>query len=132
MLEGSSIFSGLKRGQLRSIAKSSRERSFKEGDSIVRQGEPGVGFYLITDGSAEVRRDGRTLTRLGRGQFFGEMGLLDQQPRSADVVAVEDTSCLVLSAATFWSLVSTNPKIARGLVQELARRLRATNKALTE
>ncbi len=98
----------------------------------MREGESGVGFYLIVGGSAEVRRDGRALTKLARGQFFGEMGLLDQQPRSADVVALEDTDCLVLSGPTFWSLVSTNPKIARALVQELARRLRETNKTLTE
>jgi len=132
MLGGSPLFAGLKKGQLKAIARSSRERAFKSGDEIVREGELGVGFYLILGGSAEVRRAGRVLTRLGRGQFFGEMGLLDQQPRSADVIALEDTDCLVLSAPTFWSLVSTNPKIARTMVQELARRLRVTNKALSE
>jgi len=132
MLGSSAIFAGLKKGQLKSIARSSKERSFKSGDEIVREGDLGVGFYLILGGSAEVRRAGRVLTRLGRGQFFGEMGLLDQQPRSADVVALEETNCLVLSAPTFWSLVSTNPKIARTMVQELARRLRVTNKALSE
>jgi len=132
MLEMTPLFSGLNKGQLKAIVKSSKERSFKKGEAIVREGESGVGFYMIVGGSAEVRRDGRALTKLARGQFFGEMGLLDQQPRSADVVALEDTNCLVLSAPTFWSLVSTNPKIARALVQELARRLRETNKTLTE
>jgi len=127
------LFSGLSKGQLKSIVRSSKERSFKKGEAIVREGEEsGVGFYLIVGGSAEVRRDGRSLTKLARGQFFGEMGLLDQQPRSADVVALEDTDCLVLSAPTFWSLVSTNPKIGRALVQELARRLRETDRTLTE
>ena len=132
MLEMTPLFSGLNKGQLKSIVRSSKERSFKKGQAIVREGESGVGFYLVVGGSAEVRRDGRALMKLARGQFFGEMGLLDQQPRSADVVALEDTDCLVLSAPTFWSLVSTNPKIGRALVQELARRLRETSRTLTE
>ncbi len=132
MLQGVPIFAGLKKGQLKAISKSARQRSFAKGDAVVREGELGVAFYLILEGSAEVRSGAKFLAKLGRGQFFGEMGLLDQQRRSADVFAVEDSYCLILSAPTFWSLVSTNPKIARGLVQELARRLRATNKALTE
>ena len=53
------LFSGLSKGQLKSIVRSSKERSFKKGDAIVREGESGVGFYLIVGGSAEVRRDGR-------------------------------------------------------------------------
>src|SRR2546427_9256713 len=109
MLEMTPLFSGLSKGQLKSIVRSSKERSFKKGDAIVREGESGVGFYLIVGGSAEVRRDGRSLTKLARGQFFGEMGLLDQQPRSADVVALEDTGCLVLSPATLLSVGATNP-----------------------
>ncbi len=132
MLQGVPIFAGLNKRQLKAISKSARQRSFAKGDAIVREGELGVGFYLILEGSAEVRRGAKPLARLERGQFFGEMGLLEKQPRSADVFAAEDSYCLVLSAPTFWSLVSTSPKIARGLVQELARRLRATNKSLTE
>jgi CRP/FNR family transcriptional regulator, cyclic AMP receptor protein len=57
---------------------------------------------------------------------------LDDQPRSADVVALEPTKCLVLLRWNFWSAVSKNPKIAKGLLQEMARRLRATNEALSE
>ena len=56
---------------------------------MVCEGDEGIGFYLIVDGSAEVRRSGKVLSRLGQGNFFGEMTLLDEQPSSADVVAVE-------------------------------------------
>lgn len=126
------MFSGLSKTQLGAIAKSSKERTFQAGEAIVREGDSGVAFYLMLDGRAEVRHQGRLLSKLGSGQFFGEMALLDNQPRSADVVAVEPTKCLVLWSPTFWGLVSTNPKIARGLLQEVARRLRVTNKALSE
>src|SRR3989442_14116265 len=109
MLQMSPLFSGLNKGQLKSIVRSSKERSFKKGVAIVREGESGVGFYLIVGGSAEVRRDGRVLTKLARGQFFGEMGLLDQQPRSADVVAFGDQDCLVLSPHPFLLPLATYP-----------------------
>src|SRR3989442_14073718 len=115
MLEMTPLFSGLNKGQLKAIVKSSKERSFKKGEAIVREGESGVGFYLIVGGSAEGRRDGRVLTKVARGQFFGEMGLPDQQTWSVDGVAPEDTDCLVLSAPTLWSLVFTNPTIARAI-----------------
>src|SRR2546425_10827833 len=100
MLEMTPLFSGLSKGQLKSIVRSSKERSFKKGDAIVREGESGVGFYLIVGGSAEVRRDGRSLTKLARCRFFGESALLVQQPTSADVVAVEAADALVHSVRT--------------------------------
>ena len=71
------------------------------------------------------------MAKLRRGDFFGEMSLLDNQPRSADVVAEEATKCLVLLRWNFWALVSKNRKIARALLEEMARRLRAANDALT-
>jgi CRP-like cAMP-binding protein len=126
------LFRGLDKEELKSIANSSKEMSFQEGNSIVKEGDAGLGFYIIVDGQAVVKRRGRNITKLGRGSFFGEMALLDDQPRSADVMATEPTKCLVLLRWNFWSLVSRNQKIARGLLQEMARRLRSTNEALSE
>jgi CRP-like cAMP-binding protein len=83
------IFSSLTEKQLRSIASSSKERKFESDETIVREGESGAGFFLIIEGRAEVRRSGKVLSKLEQGQFFGEMTLLDEQPRSADVVAIE-------------------------------------------
>ena len=68
---------------------------------MVWEGDEGVAFYLIVEGSAEVRRSGKVLSRLGQGNFFGEMTLLDEQPSSADVVAVEPTRCLTFTYGTF-------------------------------
>ena len=91
---------------------------------IVHKGEAGVGFYLITDGTVEVRADGRVLSKLGPGEFFGEMSVLDGQPRSADVVALEPSRCLALTSWSFKSIVSEHPKIALKLLQESVRRSR--------
>lgn len=127
-----SLFSGLKEGQLKSIARECKSRSFKTGETIVREGEAGAGFYLIMDGSVEVRRRGKIISKLGKGDFFGEMTLLDNQPRSADVVAATPTTCSVLTAWSFVGLLKSKPDIGVNMIKELVRRLRGTNKALTE
>ena len=126
------LFRGLEEDELKAIVKLSKQMSFQKGDAIVREGEAGLGFYLIVEGQAVVKRKGRTMARLERGSFFGEMALLDDQPRSADVIAEEETKCLVVLRWNFWSLVSKNRNVARGLFREMARRLRATNEAIGE
>lgn len=131
MLERVPIFSGLTHKELRSIASSSKEKEFQAGQMMVSEGESGVGFFLIIEGRAEVRRSGKVLSRLEQGQFFGEMTLLDEQPRSADVVAVEPTRCLIFTVWDFHGMIRTYPKMAREIMKEMARRLRLTNKAFS-
>jgi len=128
------LFAALKAKQMRSIAGSfARERSFDIGDVIEKEGELGVAFYLITDGSVEVRRGEKPVSKLGRGQFFGEMALIDRQPRSATVVAAEPaTKCLLMPVWNFRAALETDPKLAMSVMKELARRLRETTNALTE
>jgi len=123
VLKKAPLWSGLNEGELRALARSFKELKYPAGHVIVRKGERGVGFYLIADGSMEVRSDGRVLAKLGPGQYFGEMALLDGQPRNADVVALEPSRCLVLSAWAFKGIVSSRPKIALALLQESVRRL---------
>ncbi|MDA4128207.1 MAG: cyclic nucleotide-binding domain-containing protein [Thaumarchaeota archaeon] len=132
MLAKTPIFASLDAKHLQKLVDSAKDRDYKAGDGIVREGDAGVGFFLIIRGSAEVRHAGKTLSSLGPGQYFGEMTLLDEKPRSADVVATSDTRCLVLSTMNFAALIVSNPKIALELLRELARRLRATNKSLSE
>lgn len=126
------LFRGLEDAELKAIANLSKEKSFREGEAIVKEGEAGLGFYVIAGGQAEVRRKNKTVAKLGRGSFFGEMALFDDQPRSADVVATEPTNCFVILRWNFWSLVSKNKNVARGLFREMARRLRAADEALSE
>ena len=132
MLQTTPLWSGLSKQDLKLVAKLSQERKFESGHVIVTKGEAGIGFYLILEGAVEVRSDGKTLTKLGPGQFFGEMSIIDNQPRSADVVAVEASRVLILSAWSFKTLISDNPKIALKMMQEFVRRLRNTDKSLSD
>lgn len=131
-LHGSFIFAGASNEDLRDVFYVSVERSFKSGSTIVKQGEAGTGFYLILDGRVNVVRNGKKVATLEGGNFFGEMGLLNKKPRSADIVATEPTRCLFLSEFNFWQILSTHPRIARDLIVELARRLGETDRALAE
>jgi len=132
MLQKTPIWSGLAKQDLKLIAKLSKERKFESGHAIVSKGEAGVGFYLILEGSVEVRANGKTLSKLGPGQFFGEMSILDNKPRSADVVTVEPSRVLFLSAWSFKAMISDNPRIALKMLQEFVRRLRDTDKSLSD
>jgi CRP/FNR family cyclic AMP-dependent transcriptional regulator len=124
MLQKAPLWSGLTEKELKVIARSFRELKYETGDVIVRKGEAGVGFYLIADGTVEVRSDGKVLSKLGSGQYFGEMSILDGQPRSADVVALEPSRCLALSSWSFKGIVSEHPNVALKLLQESLRRSR--------
>ena len=125
------FFAGLDEKKRKSIASQGKEISYKAGDSVVDEGTMGVGFYLILDGKAEVRKAGKVLASLGKGQFFGEMSLIDEQPRSADVVAVVPTRCWALSAWAFSSIVKTHPEIPLMMLKEMVKRLRAAQSSLT-
>jgi CRP/FNR family cyclic AMP-dependent transcriptional regulator len=123
-LKGIQLFAGLDDGSLESLADSGREVFFEAGTRILRQGELGLAFLLILDGGVEVNRDGKRLASLGRGQFFGEMTAVDDQPRSADVVATEPTTCFGLPAWSFDAMLASNPSVAKQVIRELVRRLR--------
>jgi CRP/FNR family transcriptional regulator, cyclic AMP receptor protein len=130
MLRGVPIFAGLDEKDLERIAESGREVFFESGKTILRKGESGLAFLLILDGGVEVRKEGKSIAKLGRGQFFGEMTVIDDQPRSADVVATQPTNCFGLTAWSFDSVVSGNPSIARQMMKELVRRLRQVDSSI--
>jgi len=132
MLQNTPLWSGLTRQDLGLVARSSEQRNLESGQTIVRKEEPGGGFYLILDGAVEVRSNGKTLSKLGPGQFFGEMSILNNEPRSADVVTVEPSRILFLSALSFKTLLFANPKIALTMLQEFGRRLRNTDESLSD
>ncbi len=134
MLTEVPLFAGLKGKQIKSVASAfARERSYDSGEVIEKEGGSAVAFYLVTNGSVEVRKGEKLVSKLGRGQFFGEMALIDKQPRSATVVAAQSgTKCLVMPVWNFRATVESDPKVAMGVMKELARRLRETTNALTE
>jgi CRP/FNR family transcriptional regulator, cyclic AMP receptor protein len=127
LLRGVELFRGVADSGLAAIGERASEATFDTGRSIVRQGEVGTGFYLIVAGRARVVRDGRTLDILGPGQFFGELSVLDGQPRIAMVVAEEPTTCLALASWDFEAILSEQPGVALAILREVARRLRAVS-----
>jgi len=126
------LFSGLKEKQLKSILSNGKQHSYPAGKVIESEGEDGVAFYLIIDGEVEVKRKQRVLAKLGAGDFFGEMTLIDRSPRSSDVVAVSETTCIVVPIWNFRALVRSSSDIAMNLLKALSMRLRESNKALSE
>ena len=126
------LFASLSKRQLEVVARAGALRSYGADERIVGKGEKSVGFYLVLDGRVEVRADGKTVAVLGPGNFFGEMALFEEQPRTADVVAVAATRCLVLSRWEFWNDLSQEPDVIRALMTVLVHRLRATPEALSE
>jgi CRP-like cAMP-binding protein len=118
------LFSELPRKTLSNLGKSSLTRTYTKGETIIKEGERAVAFYVVSAGRVEVLKDGRRLATFGPGDYFGEMALLDNSPRSADVVALDDTECLVLTTWDFLAELHTNPRVAISLLPVLARRIR--------
>ncbi len=124
------IFSGCTPEEIAAVAGVSQESLFEPGQVIVSQGTPGQAFYLVVDGRVEYARDGKVLGTFGPGEFFGEMSLLDEAPRSATVRAIEPTRCLMLSSWDFKALLLQKPEIALKLLEVLSRRLRIADERL--
>src|SRR5438046_2671263 len=120
MLAEVPLFAGLKGKQIKSVASAfARERSYDAGEIIEKEGGSAVAFYLITGGSVEVRKGEKLVTKLGRGQFFGEMALIDKQPRSATVVSAESgTKALVMPRWNLKEARETGTNTAMGSMKE--------------
>lgn len=127
LLQNAPIFANTSEKSLESMIKSAVEKTVSPGDKLVQEGQGGVGFYLILDGKAEVIKGGKKLAELKTGTFFGELGVIDGKPRTADVVAITETKCWVLSQWAMKSVIASHPEVALSMLEELARRLRATD-----
>jgi CRP/FNR family cyclic AMP-dependent transcriptional regulator len=124
LIGGCALFRGLNSEQLAAVAESATEVDFPAGRVIARQGEIGTGFFIVVDGEVRVVRDGRTIATLGPGEFFGELSVLDRQPRVAQVVAAAPTRCLALASWDFEKVLLANPALTLAILRELAGRLR--------
>ena len=125
------FFSGLDDKILNKISDACIARQFTKGETIVRQGEMGLGLYIISRGRVKVDREQggvRTqVAELGPEQFFGDMALLDNKPRSATVTGIEDAECLLLTRDSFVKLMNKYPDIPIRMAKVLAERLREAN-----
>jgi CRP-like cAMP-binding protein len=118
------LFSALSKTELRQVVRSAEELDVDAGAELVTEGRVGREFFLILRGQAVVRRGGRKVATLGPGQWFGELALIDNEPRSATVVAATDMKLLVLGQAEFGGLLESIPGIAAKLLTGMAHRLR--------
>lgn len=124
-----SWFEDLDQKSLDAIANSAVEQSYQPGQEIVRQGDTGVGAFIIRSGKVDIvqEKDGHesTVATLGAGEVFGEMALLDEFPRSASVRAVEPTTVLGIQRWHFKGILESHPQLALALLPILTRRIRS-------
>jgi CRP-like cAMP-binding protein len=118
------LFSGVKPKDLKKLEKRMTQRAFNEGDEITREGQSGIGFFVIEHGNASVSVGGKIIRTLGPGEHFGEVALIDSGPRSATIVASTDLRCRGMSAWEFRPFVEENPEVAWSLLETLVGRLR--------
>ena len=124
------IFAHCAADEIAAIASVAQESRFAPGQLVVTQGTPGQAFYLVLSGRVEILRDNVSLGSFGPGDFFGEMSLLDQAPRSATIRAMEETVCLMLSSWDFKAVLERHPSIAIKLLEVLSRRLRVADERI--
>ncbi|MGB8343249.1 MAG: cyclic nucleotide-binding domain-containing protein [Ktedonobacteraceae bacterium] len=124
------LFSGLNKKELQALARICQERKYEAGTTLVSQGDTGVGLYIITSGKVHITQTldpdkaEEVLAEEGAGSVLGEMALLDDLPRSASMVAIEDVTALLLPVWEFRTALQQHPDIAVKLLSVLSRRLR--------
>ena len=128
-LKGVPLFCNLNDGQISVLSGIGIIGTFKKGRVIVYQNDPGDSLYIVVSGLVKVtllNEDGReiVLSILTKGDFFGELALLDNEPRSANVIAVEDTGLFLITRVQFYQLIETHPHILRKVLKEICARLR--------
>lgn len=117
------LFERLSAKDLASIASIADEVELKEGKELTREGERGREFFVLLDGTAEVRRKGRKVNTLDRGDFLGEIALLTHSPRTATVTATSPVRALVITGPDFRSLLRRSPQLQIKVLETLAERL---------
>lgn len=118
------IFKGLPPRELEFISRSVKERTYESGSVIVKQGDPGVGFFMIVEGKVEVAHDGHRIREMGPGEFFGEMALMEERIRTATVTAKTRVRCLQLVRWDFRAMLKENPELAVRMLEVVVQRLR--------
>lgn len=127
-LAGFALFGDLQAPQLLGLAGTFEEAFFPEGERILRQGLTGSGFYVILEGTVDVRIDGQTRGSLHRGEFFGEVSILLGEPPTADIVATAPLRCLVVPGPDVEAFLLGHPRVMYRMLQAQARRLRNANR----
>ena len=120
------LFARCSKRELAEIASLADEIDLREGKELTRQGERGREFFVLIDGEADVRQDGKRLRKLGPGDFFGEIALVSRIPRTATVVATSPVRALVVTDRAFRTLLEHSPQIQTKVLEALAERVAPT------
>ena len=121
------FFAGLSRRELIELAKVTEDMEVDEGKALTREGRSGSEFFVIVDGEVSVTKEGSEVRRLGPSDFFGEIALLEDTPRTATVTATTPLRFFVLTRQAFRSLLAHQPEIAEKVTRALEERVRATS-----
>ena len=124
MLRKVPLFAGLDEKELQEIANSMRERRFSAGDTVTQEGAGGVGFFVVEEGRADVSVGGETKGSVGPGDYFGEIALINESPRTATLTAATDMVCYGMTPWDFRPLVESNSTIAWKLLTAMAEKMR--------
>jgi CRP/FNR family transcriptional regulator len=118
------LFASLDNKELEKISSTMRERRFKAGDTVTQEGAGGVGFFIVQEGEAEVDVGGETTGVVGPGDYFGEIALINESPRTATLTARTDMVCYGMTPWEFRPLVESNSEIAWKLLTAMADKMR--------
>jgi CRP/FNR family transcriptional regulator, cyclic AMP receptor protein len=129
LLAGCPLFKGIDAAGLAALAARAEQVDFPAGHLIARQGEIGTGFFVIIKGSVRVVRDGEVVARLGAGEFFGELSVLDRMPRNATVTSEVATTCLALASWDFEKVLLEQPALTLSILRGVAGRLRSVSES---
>jgi len=137
LLRSIPMFQGLGEEDLNALAQSLVERSFLAGKQIMAQGDAGSEMYIVASGHVNIFLPGESSRRvslkdIARGEYFGELALFDDKPRSASALATTDAVLLALSRETLSGYLADRPRAAMNILQTMAERLRETNAMLSE
>lgn len=132
-LKASKVFSDLPASDIENVAKVARELSFAPDQTVFKEGDPGDGIYVVKDGLINLTAvvatgECRVLSRVGPGELFGEMAVLDNNPRSAGAVAAEASTVYFIERAELLCLLEHTPRLGVAVVREISRRLRDFNR----
>jgi len=129
-LRAAPVFAKLRSEDLAVLARVAEIETYEPGATVFTEGEMGDALFVVVRGSVDIQHDGRKLATLAKGEAFGEMAVLDAQPRSATAVAAERTEALRIGSEAFYDALHEQVEIAEGIIRTLSARLREANEAL--
>jgi CRP-like cAMP-binding protein len=123
LLRRTPLFGSCSRRELIQVARAADEVDFVDGRTLIKEGAVGREFFVLIDGSVDVRRKGRKIDALGPGDYFGEVALITDKPRNATVTTTSHVRALVLTKQSFRQLLAQNPALSLKVLHAVGERL---------